>query len=284
MTNCSVTSTRYAIVVVLSALTSVVPTDGVLSRYTLDKPPADRWELPRTLAEISGLAIDSAGHLYAHGDEKAEIVLLDRKSHQIASRFSFGDPTVHGDFEGIAVAGDRIFLVTSDGVLYAGRPGADGEHVKFVTYATGLGQTCEVEGLAYDPTDPSLLLACKEARGGLVRHRLAIFRWSIDRRALFPRPAVLVNSGPIADALGDKTFHPSDMTRDPETGHYLILAGRERAIAEVTPAGEVVRVSHLQRSLHRQPEGIAIEPEGSLLVADEGAGKKGTLTTYARGE
>ena len=80
------------------------------------------------------------------------------------ARFSFGDPTVHGDFEGIAAVGDRIFLVTSDGVLYAGRPGADGEHVEFVTYATGLGQICEIEGLAYDPSDPSLLLLCKEAR------------------------------------------------------------------------------------------------------------------------
>ncbi len=284
MAHWSVLSIRHAFAVLFPALASVAPADGVLSRYEFDQPPADRWELPRTLDEISGLALDAAGRLYAHGDEKAEIVRLDPKGHEIAARFSFGDPTVHGDFEGITFAGDRIFLVTSDGVLYAGRPGTDGQHMQFVTYATGLGQTCEVEGLAYDPVDSSLLLACKEARSGLVRHRLAIFRWSIDRRALFPRPAVLISSAPIANAIGEKAFHPSDITLDAATGHYLVLASREHAIAEVTPAGEVVKVSLLRRSLHRQAEGIAIDRDGSLIVADEAAGKKGTLTTYARAE
>lgn len=266
------------------ALPATLAPDSVLARYDFDSPPADRWELPRALDEISGLAIDSAGHLYAHGDERAEIFQLDRVDHRIVSRFTFGDPGVHGDFEGIAVAGDRIFLVTSDGVLYAGRPGADGDHVDFVTYATGLGRLCEIEGLAYDPSTPSLLLSCKEARASEVRHRLAIYRWSIDRRALFPKPAVLTGYAPIARAVGEKAFHPTDLTRDAETGHFLVLASRERAIAEVTSQGEVVKVVRLRRALHRQAEGIAIDRDGSLLVADEGAGKRGTLTTYARVE
>jgi hypothetical protein len=32
---------------------------------------------------------------------------------------------------------------------------------------------------------------------------------------------------------------------------------------------------------HRQPEGIAIAPDLSLLISDEGAGKDATLATYA---
>jgi uncharacterized protein YjiK len=262
----------------------IIAPDGVLSRYELDGPPADRWELPHSLDEISGLAMDSAGRLFAHGDERAEIFQLDRKGHGIVARFAFGDPTVHGDFEGIALVGDRVFLVTSDGVLYAGLRGSDGQHVEFVTYATGLGQICEIEGLAYDPTDASLLLVCKEARSDQVRHRLAVFRWSIDRRALVPKPALLIGFGPIAKSIGERAFHPSDITRDAESGHFLVLAAREHAIAEVTLQGEVVGVSRLRRSLHRQAEGIAIDRDGSLLVSDEAAGKRGTLTTYARVE
>ena len=200
------------------------------------------------------------------------------------ARFSFGDPTVHGDFEGIAAVGDRIFLVTSDGVLYAGRPGADGQHVEFVTYATGLGQICEIEGLAYDPSDPSLLLLCKEARSPQVRHRLAIFRWSLDRRALFPKPAVLIPASPLYRSVGAKSLHPSDLLRDAETGNLLVLAAREHAIIELTPQGEIVQVSRLRPSRHRQAEGIAIEPGGSLLIADEAGGKRATLTTYDRVE
>ena len=254
---------------------------GVLARFDFTSPPADRWELPHELREISGIARSPGGDLYAHGDEQADIFQLDRTGHRILARFSFGEPAVHGDFEGIAVAGDRIFLVTSDGVLYAGRPGADGEHVEFVTYATGLGRLCEIEGLAYDASNPSLLLACKEARSAQVRHRLAIYRWSIDRRALFPKPAVLVGLAPIVRPIGGRSFHPSDLTIDPETGHLLVLAGREAAIAELTPDGEVVQVSRLRHRLHPQPEGIALIEDGSLLVADEAAGRRSALTTYA---
>ncbi len=256
--------------------------DGeVLSRYDFASRPADRWELPHSIAEISGLALDSAGNLFAHGDERAEVFQLDRVDHHVLARFSFGDPVVHADFEGIAVAGDRVFLVTSDGVLYAGRRGADGDRVEFVTYATGLGKLCEIEGLAYDAAAPSLLLACKEARTGQLRHRLAVFRWSIDRRALFPKPAILMGLAPVIHPIGEKSFHPSDITIDRDTGHLLVLAGREAAIAELKPTGEVVRVARLRHRLHPQAEGIAITDDGELLVADEGAGGRGALTTYA---
>lgn len=270
--------------VLAAVLSAALAGGGILSRYDFDRPSADRWELPQDLDEISGLAIDSAGRLFAHGDERAEIFQLDRIGHRVIGSFTFGDPAVHGDFEGIAVSRNRVYLVTSDGVIYAGRMGASGEHVDFVTYATGLGRLCEVEGLAYDPTDPSLLLACKEARSGQLRYRLAIYRWSIDRRELFPRPAVLVGYEPIARAIGQRGFHPSDLTRDAETGHLLLVASREHAIAELTASGELVRTAGLRGSRHRQAEGIVIDRDGSLLIADEGRGKRGMLTTYARVE
>ncbi|MEO7987241.1 MAG: SdiA-regulated domain-containing protein [Gemmatimonadales bacterium] len=277
-------SLQFIGAVLAAVCSALLAGDGILTRYEFDRPPADRWELPKELAEISGLAVDSAGRLFAHGDERAEIFELDRRDHRIIGSFTFGNPAVLGDFEGIAVSRNRIYLVTSDGVIYAGRIGASGEHVDFVTYATGLGRLCEIEGLAYDPADPSLLLACKEARSGQLQHRLAIYRWSIDHRELFPRPAVLVGYGPIAKAIGERGFHPSDLTRDTETGHLLLVASREHAIAEITPSGEVVRIAKLRSSRHRQAEGIAIDRDGSLLIADEGGGKRGTLTTYARVE
>ena len=51
-----------------------------------------------------------------------------------------GDP-VADDFEGIAVAEGRIYLVTSAGRLYECREGADGASVLFQVYATGPGAT-----------------------------------------------------------------------------------------------------------------------------------------------
>jgi hypothetical protein len=44
----------------------------------------------------------------------------------------------------------------------------------------------------------------------------------------------------------------------------------------------VVGASRLRRADHRQAEGLAIGTDGSLLVADEGAGRRGTITVYRR--
>jgi streptogramin lyase len=258
------------------------PADGVLARYDLSAPPADRWQLPKELDEVSGLAIDRSGRIFAHGDERAAIYQLDPATHQVVKRFTFGRPAMHGDFEAIAFAGDRLILSTSDGILYLGSEGRDGESVPYAVQATGVGGLCEVEGLAYSEADRSLLLACKTPRTSALRGRIAVFAWSVEHRALAPAPRLLLPLAPVARAVGASGFNPSELVRDPATGHFLFLAGRERAIAELTPDGRVVQVSRLRHSLHRQPEGLAIAPDGALLVADEANGRRATLTVYPR--
>jgi uncharacterized protein YjiK len=256
--------------------------DSVLARYDLEAPPGDRWELPRALDEISGLAIDADGRVFAHQDERAIIFELEPSTHRVARQFTFGSPAIPGDFEAIALVGDSVVLVTSDGVLYVGARGRDGAAVPFVTYATGVGRSCEVEGLAYEPGDRSLLLACKVPRDAFTRGHVTIFRWSLDRRRLVEPAPLHIPVARLAHPIGASDFRPSDLTRDPRTGRFLLLAARERAIAELTPDGQVERVVRLQRKLHRQPEGIAITPDGALLVSDEAARGHATLSVYTR--
>ena len=255
---------------------------GLLARYDLAAPPADRWELPKELDEISGLAIDRSGRVFAHGDERALIYQLDPASHRVVKRFALGRPAAHGDFEAIAFAGDRLILTTSNGVLYLGSEGRDGEAVPYTVQATGIGDRCEVEGLAWDPEARSLLLACKTPRTEALRGRVTIFGWSLEHRALAPMPQIFAPLSRVTRALGATSFHPSELVRDPGTGHFLLLAARQRAIAELTPDGQVIRVSRLRRALHRQPEGLAIAADGTLLVADEANGQRATLTMYSR--
>ena len=254
---------------------------NVLARYDFASPPQDRWELPRDLAELSGLAVASGGRLLAHGDERAVIFELDPAAHRVVKRFEFGRPAARGDFEGIAVVDDRLFLVTSDGVLYEGPEGADGETVRFETHATGVGRSCEVEGLVHDPGTRSLLLACKTPRAPPLKGRLTVFRWSLERGALDADPRF---SLPVEGPLGRRELHPSDITRDPGTGHYLVVAAREHVIAELSAAGEVLAAATLPRSLHPQAEGLAIAPDGSLLIGNErkSKGSSGTLSIYRR--
>jgi uncharacterized protein YjiK len=255
---------------------------ATLSRYDLTAPPADRWELPKALQEISGLAVDSAGRIFAHDDEQAIVYQLDPATHRVVKRFSFGAPAVRGDFEAIAVVGRQVILTTSDGVLYAGREGRDGESVPYVTQATGVGRECEVEGMAYEPAGRALLFVCKEPRTAALVGHLTLLRWSLDRKALDPRPRIFLRLSEITRELKRPGFHPSELLRVAGSGHYLVLSAREHAIAEITPAGKVVAVARLRRGDHRQAEGLAFGAGGALLISDEGAGRRGTISVYRR--
>ena len=256
------------------------PGEGALARYDLVAAPAERWELPKALQEISGLAFDSAGRLFAHDDEQAVVYQLDPASRRVVKRFSFGRPAIRGDFEAIAVVGGQVILATSDGVLYAGREGRDGEAVPYVTQATGVGRLCETEGMVYQRAARALLFVCKAARTRALSGHLAVLRWSLDRKALDPRPLIFVGLREITPEIKGSTFHPSELARDPGSGHYLVLSAREHAVVELTASGQLVAVSRLRRGEHRQAEGLAIDASGALLVADEGVNRRGTLTVY----
>ena len=252
-----------------------------LEDYDLGADEAKRLELPRPLREISGLAMTADHRLLAHNDEAGIVFAIDVRDGSVVKEFQLADlaDPVADDFEGIAVAGGWIYLVTSAGRLYECREGAAGESVLFQVYATGAGRDCEIEGLAYDAGRRELVLMCKNARSDGLRGQLGIFRWSIDEKALSGERTV-VPVGDLARRIGANRFHPSGIERHPASGNWFVVAARQAAIAEVTPGGQVLDVRRFEAPWHRQVEGIAFAPDGALIVADEGGRARGTLTVY----
>ena len=59
---------------------------------------------------------------------------------------------VRGDFEGIAVLDDVIWLMTSDGDLYATAEGANGDRMTYAKHETGIGRECEPAWLMWRGT------------------------------------------------------------------------------------------------------------------------------------
>lgn len=253
--------------------------ESALARYALNEPAAD-WRLPNRLREISGLALTPDGRLLAHDDERAVVYEIDFEEGEFVKGWAFGDPPARADFEGIAVAADRVWLVTSDGRLYEGTEGEDDERVLFNTYGTGVGRDCEVEGLAYEPRDETLLLACKTPRIAELEGLIAVYRWSIEERSLLD-PPLLVDKREIDTGAERSGFSASGIERDPVTGHYLLIAAREERIIEIDTEGRVIAVHDLSRQSHPQPEGVAISEDRTLFVADEGANRRARLKLYA---
>ena len=241
--------------------------------------PVARWLLPPELSEVSGLALTPDGRLFAHNDESARITELDYRRGTVIKQFFIGKQGLRGDFEGLAYAGDRFFLLSSDGMLYEFREGSDGERVDYTAHDTRLGKECEFEGVAYDSTANSLVLACKHVAVKKFKDMLVLYRYRLGDSSGASLSELTV---PLSEAIGKnpwKDFHPTDITIDPFTGNYVLVAAPEKGLLALTPAG-VVLFSRPLAGRHPQPEGIAITSDSILIIGDESIAAPGTITLY----
>lgn len=253
-----------------------------LESYDLKVEAATHWKLPGRLYEISGLAMTLDNRLMAHNDEKAVIHEIDYQNGAIVKAFQLADikNPENDDFEGIATVNDQVYLVTSSGRIYEGSRGAEGKSVLYNIYATGVGRDYEIEGLAYNASQRVLLLMCKDARRADLKEQLVIYHWSIDEKQLVEDAHIVIPVIEFTRHIEGKEFQPSGIERHPVSGNYFVIAARQGAIAEVTPRGQVVAVKPFPAQRHRQPEGITFAADGTLIIADEGSGKKARLTLY----
>lgn len=263
----------------LTAGCGVTPEPFAIGGHRYPAEGLMQWALPEELHEISGLALNADGRLFAHNDEVAVVYELDYRSGRLLKRFAFGDPPRPGDYEGIAVVDGIVYLVTSNGHLLAAPEPADGEHVEFRLHDTGLGERCEIEGLDV-ATEPRLLLVvCKRAREKALEDQLAVLAWSLQDLAPAPEHDLVV---PWEGADGLRKLHPSGLTRSPVNGNLLVVAARQNALIELSTEGAVTAVVRLgDEQRHPQMEGITITPAGDLIIADEGEEGSGRLSVYA---
>jgi hypothetical protein len=243
--------------------------------------PIARWILPREISEVSGLALMSDGRLLAHGDEWGQVYVIDPRGGAMLKHFSIGASggDTRADFEGITVVGERIFLVASNGNLYEFAEGEDGERVGFVVHDTRLGKECEFEGVAFDSTQGILVLPCKNVGTKSLRGNLVLYRWRVTGGSDSSLAPLTI---PLTRVIGSnawKTLRPSDITVDPATGNYVLIAAQEKALVEITPLGDVIRAIPLPGK-HKQAEGVALTSDGILIVGDEATTRPASLTLY----
>jgi uncharacterized protein YjiK len=240
-----------------------------------------KWILPKEMGEVSGLALTSDGRLLAHGDERGRVYVIDPRGGALLKRFSIGNTAADAsaDFEGITLIEGRILMVASNGMLYEFAEGEDGERVGLVVHDTRLGNECEFEGVAFDSAQGLLVLPCKTVGTRNLRDQLVLYRWRLGGGADSTLPPLTIPLGKVIGSNPWKGLHPSDITVDPATGNYVLIAAQEQALIEITPSGEVVRAIPLPGK-HGQAEGVALTRDGILIVGDEAAKHSATLTLY----
>ncbi len=228
---------------------------------SLDEPLA-RWKLPESLSEISGLAVTPDGRVLAHDDEKAIVYELDVAAEQVVRRWKLrtGKHTLRGDFEGIAVRGGDVWLLTSSGGLLRAAIDSD---VAPQAIDTGLGDECEFEGLAVK--GDLLVMACKRVLDA-VGTRLVL--WDVAASQVAGR--IHLDGPPL---------HLSAIEWCPRQNRFIGLAAREGQLILARADGRIESRVQLDAKRHPQAEGVTVHA-GDLLIADEGR-KRGRLMRYA---
>jgi len=241
-------------------------------------PPLARWVLPQTLNEISGLALTPDGRLFAHPDERGIASEIDYRRGVVVKQFLLGRRGVQADFEGIAIAGDRMFLLSSNGKLYEFKEAANGAQAEFTIHDLELGKECEFEGLGFDQAINSLVLVCKHVGIKELKDHLVLYRWALGEN---PGQRLSRIDTPVADLMqqqGWKEFRPTGLDVDPLTGNYVITTA-ERALVVVNPEGAILETRMLPDS-HDQPEGVAITRDSMIIISDEAVTRPAAITLY----
>jgi uncharacterized protein YjiK len=231
--------------------------------------PIAKWLLGAELAEISGLALTADGRLLTHADEGGRVFEIDYRSGRMVGHFKLGKELVKADFEGITRVKDTFYLLASNGTLYQFQQVENGERAAYTVHDTGLKHECEFEGVAFDSTIHSLLLACKNVRtAGPLQDSLVIYRWKLPQGSEPRTSRLTVPLTLIIGANGWKGLHPSDITIDPLSGNYVLVAAQENALIEITPSGDLIFARPLPPGLDHA-EGVAITKDSILIISTE---------------
>jgi uncharacterized protein YjiK len=239
--------------------------------------PSGRFWLPSELEEISGIAYTGKDILAGVQDEKGTIYMYDTKSTAVINRIRFG---ASGDYEDIAIAGDDVYLLRSDGTLY--KTSFSGTASTEIV-DTPLSARNDAEGLAYDAANNRLLVACKGISGIKKDDsgNRAVFAFNLETGTLQPEPVFLIPVKEVKKRSGNKeNFRPSGIAIHPLSGLVYVLASAGKVLVVLNKNGSIEAVQPLPARYFRQPEGICFAPNGDLFISNEGRGSMASILRF----
>jgi len=262
--------------------------------------PDKSWKLPKKLVEISGLSYIDKHKLACVQDEKGNVYIFNLKAGEVEQKIDFGDD---GDYEGIEIIENDAWVLKSNGILYKVIDYLKEAEPYVKKYTTALSGKNDAEGLAYDPVNKNLLIACKghpftdEKKG---KEFKAIYSFNLKTKLIDLKPFLLIEMDTVKyyknyntitqlgvellaffdSSKGDVSFQPSGIAIHPITGNVYILGSVGNLLIVFSRAGEMLAIIKLRSKIHPQPEGICFSPNGTLYISNEGDGDEGTILKF----
>lgn len=260
--------------------------------------PVRTYELPPELIEVSGMAFANDSSLLLVQDEIGELFRLDLLSGESSRHIKFAG---NGDFEGITIEGDNVWVMKSSGKLYRFSQEAS-EKADDKKWEPMLPEGADYESFCYLPCCQKLLAVGKEpvpVEGEENNWQRVIFQMDLTDPTT---PAIfqIINLKEVEAYLAKyaaqdgteelrerfdpnkkKSFKPSAMAIHPHTGNMYLLASVGKILLVYSPEGLLLHVQPLASDLFPQPEGICFGPDGTLYISHEGVNDKARVHVFS---
>ncbi len=260
-------------------------------KYDLSKP-IFRKELPEILDEVSGITQLSSSRLACVQDELGIVFVYDLKTNEITSRHNFDSI---GDFEGITMVKNSLFILRSDGRLTEWKNFPDNNNsIRHFKLAV---ETSNNEGLCYDAKNNRLLIGAKgKPQNHDKKSERFIYAFNLSSMSLEETKPYSIDVKMLAEqapkfnvptehtnAKGNikpLNFRPSEIAVHPKTDDIYILSAEDQLLTIINRKGDILYMKTLDTATFPKAEGLTFLEDGTMIISNEAEGKKATLLGF----
>lgn len=285
----------FKFIYILFVWTGIFLTSSNKIGYDFSKPTLND-ELPPILHEISGLAIIDSSSIACVQDEDGILFIYNIKKHKITQQHTFG---LKGDYEGITLVNDVLYVLRSDGVLFEIKDHQT-KKLKVKTYSTRV-PAINNEGLCYDAINNRLLIGAKGKinKDPTNKDIRLIYAFDLKTKTLNQSPAFNFNITDInltakmqgihfpkkQNKKGKSIehgfkFNTSEISIHPITHHLFVLSATEHVLFVFNKNGALEYIEQLNPLVFNKSEGLDFFQNGDLIISNEGQTHMPTLLRF----
>ena len=255
-------------------------------KYVYKSPPHYNFsqalpiKLDLKIKEISGVVWDNhKDEFIAHNDEKGIIYYLDKNNGDIVREFQFSP--AKGDYEDIAIANDKIYVLRSDGMLFRIVADSSGGQKSFDLGQLELPGKNDFETLYYDPDRRALILICKNCESD-DKKIVSAYAYYPDSIGFVNKPIYSIDVAKVKELTPRETsrFQPSAARIHPVLKKLFILSSASNQLVMADTSGNVEGVYMLAKKTFPQAEGLTFKSNGEMFIANEAITSKAVLLKF----
>ncbi|MEH6408604.1 MAG: hypothetical protein V7767_15110, partial [Leeuwenhoekiella sp.] len=183
----------------------------------------EKWDLPKSLKEVSGITWLDDSNIACIEDEDGMVFIYNLDKKKIEKEIEFGK---EGDYEGVTVVGEDLYVLRSDGTIFEIENFGQIDYNVF-KYDTPLTSKNNVESMTFDKQKNEILLVAKDRNMG-DENLKTIYAFSLKTKAIESKALLDMDlKNPIFKDFEQKkiyrTFRPSEIAVNPKTQEIYLL-------------------------------------------------------------